>query len=219
MSVLYYADIFTNPDLLMQSKNIKKLPEGQCTFTMLAEAFNVDVYEARLHMFPNFVSRKREWVEQISSHLLGLKKRQLEDYLAEFLKPDIPLDEVGILMFARMMHKHVAVYFNDLYWTTRVDYDCAQCEAHLMFQGKLCYENTIPLTSEEWEKQKDYLIAFNDNFKGSDSKDVQSTSTIVGEVEKSEIVDEDKAALMEDINDTFNVHVSKPAKKPVAKPT
>ena len=75
MSMLYYADIFTNPDLLMQSENIKKLPEGQCTFAMLAEAFNVDVYEARLRMFPNFVSRKREWVEQISSHLLGLKKR------------------------------------------------------------------------------------------------------------------------------------------------
>ena len=74
MSVLYYADIFTNPDLLMQSKNIKKLPEGQCTFAVLAEAFNIDVYEARLHMFPNFVSRKKEWVEQISSHLLGLKK-------------------------------------------------------------------------------------------------------------------------------------------------
>ena len=63
------------------------------------------------------------------------------------------------------------------------------------------------------------MTAFNDNFKGRDSKDVQSTSAIVGEVEKSEIVDEDEAALMEDINDTFNVHVSKPAKKPVAKPT
>ena len=133
MSMLYYADIFTNPDLLMQSENIKKLPEGQRTFAMLAEAFNVDVYEARLRMFPNFVSRKREWVEQISSHLLGLKKQQLEDYLAEFLKPDIPFDEVGILMFARMMHKHVAVYFNDLYWTTRVDHDCAKCEAHLIY--------------------------------------------------------------------------------------
>ena len=48
---------------------------------------------------------------------------------------------------------------------------------------------------------------------------MQSTSAIVGEVEKSEIVDEDKAALMQDINDTFNVHVSKPAKKLVAKPT
>ena len=47
----------------MQSENIKKLPEGQRTFAMLAEAFNVDVYEARLHMFPNFVSRKREWIE------------------------------------------------------------------------------------------------------------------------------------------------------------
>ena len=59
MSMLYYADIFTNPDLLMQSENIKKLPEGQHTFAMLAEAFNIDVYEARLRMFPNFMSRKR----------------------------------------------------------------------------------------------------------------------------------------------------------------
>ena len=63
------------------------------------------------------------------------------------------------------------------------------------------------------------MTAFNDNFKGRDSKDVQSTSAIVGEVEKLEIVDEDEAALMQDISDTFNVHVSKPAKKPVAKPT
>ena len=63
------------------------------------------------------------------------------------------------------------------------------------------------------------MTVFNDNFKGRDLKDVQSTSAIVGEVEKSEIVDEDEAALMQDISDTFNVHVSKPAKKPVAKPT
>ena len=48
---------------------------------------------------------------------------------------------------------------------------------------------------------------------------MQSTSAIVGEVEKLEIVDEDEAALMQDISNTFNVHVSKPAKKPVAKPT
>ena len=104
---------------------------------MLAEAFNVDVYEARLHMFPNFVSKKTEWIQQISSHSLSLKKRQLEDYLAEFLKPEIPLDEVRRLMFAKMMHKHVAVYFNDLYWTTRVDHDCGKCEAHFDLQRQI----------------------------------------------------------------------------------
>ena len=43
----------------MQNENIKKLPEGQRTLAMLAEAFNVDVYEARLRMFPNFVSGKK----------------------------------------------------------------------------------------------------------------------------------------------------------------
>ena len=76
MSMLYYADKSSNPVLFMQSETIKKLPEGQCTFAMLAEAFNVDVYEARLRMFPNFVTKKRDWVEEISSHLLGLKKRK-----------------------------------------------------------------------------------------------------------------------------------------------
>ena len=64
MSNLYYADQLTNPVLFMQSENIKKLPEGQRTFAMLAETFNVDVYEARLRMFPNFVSKKRDWIEQ-----------------------------------------------------------------------------------------------------------------------------------------------------------
>ena len=203
----------------MQSDNIKKLPEGQRTFAMLAEAFNVDVYEARLRMFPNFVTKKRDWIEQISSHLLGQKKRLLEDYLAEFLKPDIPFDEVGILMFARMMHKHVAVYFNDLYWTTRIDHDCSKCEAHLIYRGKSFYDNTIPLTTEEWEKRKDYLTAFNENFNKNDRNDVQSTSAIVGEVEKFELVDPDDDALMQDISDSFNVQVSKPKNKPVAKPT
>ena len=76
-------------------------------------------------------------LNKISSHLLGLKKRELHDYLAEFLKPEIPLDEVGIFMFARMMHKHVAVYFNDLYWTIRIDHDCAKCEAPFDLQRKI----------------------------------------------------------------------------------
>ena len=221
MSMLYYADKFSNPIVLLQSENIKKLPEGQRTFAMLAEAFNVDVYEARLRMFPNFVNKKIDWIEQISEHLLGLKKRKLEDYLAEFLKPDIPLDEVGILMFSRMMHKHVAVYFNDLYWTTRKDNDCEKCDAHLIYRGKSFYENTIPLTKDEWEKRKDYLTTFNDNFQGRDGQNVHSTSAIVGEVHKSEPSDEDENALIADISDTFNVEVSKPkrAKKPVAKPT
>ena len=91
----------------------------------------------------------------------------------------------------------------------------------LIYRGKLCYENTIPLTSEEWEKRKDYLIAFNENFKACDRRDVHSTTAIVGEVEKSEIFDEDEAVLMQDICDTFNVDVSKnkPARKPVAKLT
>ena len=94
-------------------------------------------------------------------------------------------------MFAKMMHKHVAVYFNDVYWTTRLDHECDKCDAHLINRGKSCYENTIPSTSEEWEKRKDYLTAFNENFNKWDRNDVQSTSAIVGEIEKTKMLDED----------------------------
>ena len=90
---------------------------------------------------------------------------------------------------------------------------------HLIYRGKSFYDNTIPLTTEEWEKQKDYLIAFNDNFNARDSGNVNSTTVIVGEVEKSDLVDDDEAALMKDITESFNVLVKKPVQKPVPKPT
>ena len=50
---------------------------------------------------------------------------------------------------------------------------------------------------------------------------MHSTSAIVGEVQKSEVSDDDENALIADISDIFNVDMSKnkPAKKPVAKPT
>ena len=63
------------------------------------------------------------WIEQISGHLLGIKKHELHDYLSDFLRPDMPLDEIGILMFSRMMHKHCIIFFNDVWWMTCKDND------------------------------------------------------------------------------------------------
>ena len=108
--------------IILQSEAIK-LPEGQQTFAILADTFHIDVYQARLQLFPEFIVKKCDWIEKVSAPLLGVKKRSIDDYLAEFLNPNMPLDEIGILLFSRMMHKHVVVFFNDLYWTTRSDND------------------------------------------------------------------------------------------------
>ena len=110
MFVLYYKCI----NLLFQSEVIDKLPAGQRTFAVLARKYQVDVYEARMHLFLKFVAKKHSWIEDISRYLLGIKKHELHDYLSDFLRPDMPLDEIGILMFSHMMHKHCVVFFNDL---------------------------------------------------------------------------------------------------------
>ena len=104
--------------------------------------------------------RKRDWIDKVSAPLLGFKKWSINDYLAEFLNPNMPLDEIGILLFSRMMHKHVVVFFNDLYWTTRSDNDITKCDCYLSYRGKCKYVNTVQLTKEEWNTGKDYLKAF-----------------------------------------------------------
>ena len=86
--------------IILQSEAIEKLPEGQRTFAILAEAFSVDVYQARIQLFLEFIKKKRDWIEKVLAPLLGFKKRNLDDYLAEFLNPNMPLDEIGILLFS-----------------------------------------------------------------------------------------------------------------------
>ena len=118
-------------------------------------------------MFPEFIKKKTNWILLIASNLLDIKKRSLDDYLADCLHPEMPLDEIGIMMFARMMHKHVTVCFNDLLWMTRRDDDSTNVDCVLVYHGKCIYVPTVPLSSEEYLSKKQYLDtvrkAWNDN--------------------------------------------------------
>ena len=163
MQTLYSADkyiVFYNK---LQTDYITSLPPGQQTFAILAEAFGVDVYLARIRLFPDFIKKKRDWIQDVSSYLLNIKKRALDDYLEDFLRPDMPLDEIGILLFARMMHKHVVVFFNEIWWTTRSDCEY-KADCYLIYRGKCQFSNTIPLTAAEWDARKDYLTSFGKHY-------------------------------------------------------
>ena len=225
MLVLYYECI----NLLFQSEVIDKLPVGQKTFVVLARAYQVDVYEARMRLFPKFVAEKRSWIEDISRNLLGIKKHELDDYLSDFLRPDMPLDKIGILMFSRMMHKHCVVFFNDLWWTTRKDNHLSKVDCWLIYHGKCQYTDTIPLTKEEWEARKPYLESVEKHFFSNPDKNLQSTTEesdketctvqkmeVIGSIKKVENNDEDK--LLKDVEASFDVDVKKPKRKPKSKP-
>ena len=61
------------------------LPDGQKTFAIIADAFKVDIYKARVQYFPKFIAEKRDWISSVSENLLSIKKRSLDDYLSDFL--------------------------------------------------------------------------------------------------------------------------------------
>ena len=214
MLVLYYEHI----NLLFQSEVIDKLPAGQRTFAVLARAYQVDVYEAQMRLFPKFVAEKHSWIEDILRNLLGIKKRELDDYLLDFLRPDMPLDEIRILMFSCMMHKHCVVFFNDLWWTTYKDNDLSKVHCWLIYRGKCQYTDTIHLTNEEWEARKPYLEAVEKHFFSNPDENLQSTTEesdketctvhkmeVIGLIEKVENNDEDE--LLKDVESSFDVHV------------
>ena len=60
-------------------------------------------------------------------------------------------------MFARMMHKHILVFFNDVFWCTRRDNDFSKCDAILVYRGKCSYLNTVPLSDKEYDQRKQYF--------------------------------------------------------------
>ena len=44
--------------IILQCEAIEKLPEVQQTFAILADAFRVDIYQARIKLFPEFIVKK-----------------------------------------------------------------------------------------------------------------------------------------------------------------
>ena len=108
-----------------------------------------------------------------------------------------------------MMHKHVVVFFNDLYWTTRSDNDITKCDCYLSYRGKCKYVNTVQLTKEEWNTQKDYLKAFEQMwFFDNPPRDwtMQDQKPVIGTVQKI-----DRA--LQDVAETFDVDIEKPKRK------
>ena len=69
----------------------------------------------------------------------------------------MPLNEIGIVLFARMMHRHITICFNDLWWTTRADDDSTNVDCILVYHGKCIYVTTVPMSHEEYVAKKPYL--------------------------------------------------------------
>ena len=90
----------------------------------------------RQHM-KGFIKNHYDWVCDVSIRFLADKGMSVDEYLKEVVKPGFKFDEVALVIFARMYHRHIFVLMNGRYWTTRRDHDIGKCRFHFAFLGNL----------------------------------------------------------------------------------
>ena len=89
--------------------------------------------------------------------MLEKKNRSFEDFLAEWLHGSFPIDEAGILIIARAYKIHVAVFFNEAYWTTNTSENLQEVKVFLLYRGNLVFEDSRRMSSEEFTARKQQL--------------------------------------------------------------
>ena len=60
----------------------------------------------------------------------------------DFIKPGFKFNELALLAFVRMHHKHIFVLMDGRYWTSRKDNDVTHCDLKFGYVGTLLF---VPL--------------------------------------------------------------------------
>ena len=72
----------------------------------------------------------------------------MDDYIDFIAKPGTPVDEVGLLIFARMYHLHMCIIMEDRCWTTQREHDLDRCTVFIAYRGALMFNDTRPKCKE-----------------------------------------------------------------------
>ena len=98
-----------------------------------------------------FVARHKEWIGRVGADLLAKKGRSLDQFLADLVRPGFKFDEITLLCFARMHHKHIFIMMESRFWTTRRDNDVSQCYLKFGYIGNLLF---VPIMHESVQCRK-----------------------------------------------------------------
>ena len=82
------------------------------------------------------------WIAAVGDSFLKHKGIRFDEYLDNLQNVAIPLDQLGILIYARMYHKHIAIVLSGNVWTTHKDNSLDHCELFLAYCGGVNFSDT-----------------------------------------------------------------------------
>ena len=88
---------------------------------------------------------------------LSKKGLSVAEYLANLTSPKVPIDELGLLILARMYHGHVCVVMFDWFWTTGFNLVPMTCEYIFAYAGGVNFLATCNSATVDTMKYSDFL--------------------------------------------------------------
>ena len=123
------------------------------TFHTICRTIGVNPEKARDKM-EDWVDNHLDWVQQVTKTFLSKKRMSFEQFRLQWLHSSFPLNSAGILILARAYKIHVAVFFNDHFWTTDSRTGLDRCSVFLLYRGNLVFENSRRLTTSEFDEKR-----------------------------------------------------------------
>ena len=109
------------------------------------------------------MARHKYFIEAVTGFLIRKKGQQLQDYMDYIVQPQTLIDEVAIVLLARMWKIHVCVFLEGKYWTTNKDLALNKATIYLMYTGKNTFYDTMRKGSLHWSlvEQPDIKCKYN----------------------------------------------------------
>ena len=82
------------------------------------------------------------WIEKVGEKFYKSKGLSLDNYLCNLRDISIPMDELGLVICARMYHRHIGIILQNDVWCSRMDNDFDKCFIKLAFMGGVLFCDT-----------------------------------------------------------------------------
>ena len=95
----------------------------------------------KIHL-AKFLEKHEEWCETVAYNYLQVKWKTWKQFKVEWLHESFTLNMVGIFIWARAYHRHVAVFFGYNYWTSHINHDLNKVYIFLLYRGNNRFDKT-----------------------------------------------------------------------------
>ena len=90
----------------------------------------------------NFIGSHMPWIASVGQDIISCKGIKVEDYVNDLSDLLTPLDQLGLLIIARMYHRHFAVFMKDSVWSTCRDNSIENCAIYFAYNSGSSFLDT-----------------------------------------------------------------------------